>query len=562
MMVTVVLAGLLPNAAGATYNPSWDGGVPVQRNLMADGNFEPSIAAGGDGKAIMAWMETSGSVNHVYASLYTPDGGWGWPVQLDTTGTAMIPLSAMSQNGSAIVAFVDGNTNPNLVTRNYFPGLGWTPQISHGIADAGWRSFSLVMSTEGNALLAFKNGNYSSEALILKFYQPGNGWGTAKNLTGTTSPDYLGWISASIDASGNAAVAYSSVISGESRLMASTKAPGSEWTTPALIDHALSILISIVHDTVKGGYLVAYTKEDGPYRSAYSSFLGTTGWSTPIMIETSNMTKIFAMNMQGNDKGQAVVVTSDLASGVSTFCTNITFYSNGTWSQVNGLHTPLENMAQSACAIDDTGRAVVVESLTLPHGTFGNYANIFTPGLEWTGWERIDGNSNGQTGGMPRVVMTDSGKIIASYTDGRQVWASTYDLGDAPAPIIELDQTVVNVTQSVYVLTGNTSADATLSVNGQSVAVQADGSFLVPVQLNGGVNVITLTATGPYGKTTTTAISVTYTDPAIALQDQLDQAQNKANSAETMALMFGAIGLIGLVLAVVALVMVLRKKKP
>lgn len=50
---------------------------------------------------------------------------------------------------------------------------------------------------------------------------------------------------------------------------------------------------------------------------------------------------------------------------------------------------------------------------------------------------------------------------------------------------------------------GNTTPDATVTVNGVSVLVRSDGKFFDQVSLEPGVNTITITATSRYGKSTT-----------------------------------------------------------
>lgn len=52
-------------------------------------------------------------------------------------------------------------------------------------------------------------------------------------------------------------------------------------------------------------------------------------------------------------------------------------------------------------------------------------------------------------------------------------------------------------------VTGSTSSDATVTVNGVSVLVRSDGKFFDQVSLDPGVNTITVTATSRYGKSTT-----------------------------------------------------------
>jgi len=258
--------------------------------------------------------------------------------------------------------------------------------------------------------------------------------------------------------------------------------------------------------------------------------------------------------------GQAVLIANDMGSGPNTWCVNVTMYSNGTWTQTNGIHTSINNMAYLDCAIDDSGRAAVVDAITL-NSTFGIYGNAYAPGLGWTGWNRVDYNNYGMQAGFPHLVLTDGRAIVAYSVNGPQlqVWASTYDFGTAPAPSITLDRAGGDVTQPVYVITGKVTHGSSLTVNGLTVAMTGDGRFNTAVQLQNGNNTIDCVAVNAYGKTTTLSISVRYTDPAIALQDGLDQARDKANNAETLVLIFGIIGVAGLAAAMYALLLARRK---
>ncbi len=78
------------------------------------------------------------------------------------------------------------------------------------------------------------------------------------------------------------------------------------------------------------------------------------------------------------------------------------------------------------------------------------------------------------------------------------------------APVLDVEspvnQMVVNE-RRVDVL-GKTDADATVTVNGISVLVRGDGKFFDQVNLEPGVNVITVVATSRFGKTTTVAREV------------------------------------------------------
>lgn len=78
------------------------------------------------------------------------------------------------------------------------------------------------------------------------------------------------------------------------------------------------------------------------------------------------------------------------------------------------------------------------------------------------------------------------------------------------------DNLVTNKTSVMVIGTTNdaTSSPVTLTINGNSVTVQSDGSFSHSVALNAGTNTITIVATDAAGKTTTVQRTVLYDESA------------------------------------------------
>jgi cytoskeletal protein RodZ len=80
-------------------------------------------------------------------------------------------------------------------------------------------------------------------------------------------------------------------------------------------------------------------------------------------------------------------------------------------------------------------------------------------------------------------------------------------------PRLEVAQVQESVTTSdtTYEITGETDPEATISVNGQLVALDKGGQFFFRVPLVEGENLITITATSKSGKTATQTRTVTAT---------------------------------------------------
>ncbi len=77
-------------------------------------------------------------------------------------------------------------------------------------------------------------------------------------------------------------------------------------------------------------------------------------------------------------------------------------------------------------------------------------------------------------------------------------------LGLNPTLVIESPETSgIVVSEKKIEVFGRTDPDATVTINGVSVLVREDGKFFDQVNLEPGVNTLTVTATSRFGKTTT-----------------------------------------------------------
>jgi len=69
-------------------------------------------------------------------------------------------------------------------------------------------------------------------------------------------------------------------------------------------------------------------------------------------------------------------------------------------------------------------------------------------------------------------------------------------------PLLSLSygQNTFTVSQSSVVITGKTSPQAELFVNGEEVSVALSGDFSLPLSLFSGINTVTITARSPFGR--------------------------------------------------------------
>jgi len=121
----------------ASYSPSYpppdywqaEGSSDNQTFAGVTGIYSPNLAVDGNGNVIAVWLQsTSPSAQNyiVMANRYTPNGGWGTPVQLDGGSTPNNPPAArisMNSYGQAVVVWPRREK-----VSHYDPGNGWVTE--------------------------------------------------------------------------------------------------------------------------------------------------------------------------------------------------------------------------------------------------------------------------------------------------------------------------------------------------------------------------------------------------------------------------------------------------
>jgi len=174
--------------------------------LQNQSSNDPYIAAGGDGSAIVIWRGgSSASAYTVYASRYTPAGGWTAADTLDAGGANVVGARArvvVDATGNAIAAWKFGN---EARVRRYVPASGWTTTdtLFAAASQPGNDSTSLMMAPNGRAIAA----RIQADVVSVRRYAPATGWTDAETVSPTGS--YFE-VRAGIDADGNVLVMWKS----------------------------------------------------------------------------------------------------------------------------------------------------------------------------------------------------------------------------------------------------------------------------------------------------------------------------------------------------------------
>lgn len=168
------------------------------------GNYKFDIAIGPAGSAMLVYstFDSATRIHSLWSRHYTPAGGWGTAILVDSNSPMMgpdphwtfFPSLAMNEAGNAMLTYrkYDDTTTANQWVRHYTPTGGWEPasvihdsKFSHNDL---FKSY-LDMDAAGNAIIFYRNFEFTGE-LFVKHYTPSVGWGETIELAAPTQVTY------------------------------------------------------------------------------------------------------------------------------------------------------------------------------------------------------------------------------------------------------------------------------------------------------------------------------------------------------------------------------------
>ena len=162
---------------------SWGAAVRIDANDIGS-TYEPQVAVDPAGNAIAVWTQYDGTRDNVWASRFTPSGGWGVAtlIETDDANNASVPQIALDENGNAWAVWRqhDG-IRENSWANRYTPASGWgtatpiesdntghalAPQIAVDVAGA----LAVWVQSDGTRynvwLNRYANGSWTAPSLL------------------------------------------------------------------------------------------------------------------------------------------------------------------------------------------------------------------------------------------------------------------------------------------------------------------------------------------------------------------------------------------------------------
>jgi hypothetical protein len=204
--------GTRNNAWANRFTPAsgWGTATLIETNNSGQ-VYNVQIAMNASGNAMVVWQQFDGvSHDNIWANRYTPGTGWGSAELIEgDSAEAGTPQIALDANGNAIAVWqqIDG-TRFSIWASRFTPAGGWGAAALIETDNAGGAANAqIAFDASGNALAVWQQSDGLRTNIWARPFTPSSGWGTATLLE--TNTDYSAFDpQIAMNASGDAAVVW------------------------------------------------------------------------------------------------------------------------------------------------------------------------------------------------------------------------------------------------------------------------------------------------------------------------------------------------------------------
>lgn len=340
--------------------------------------YNPDVAFNSQGEAMAVWNQSVGVAQNIYASTYSPSGGWSVPVLIESTdfGDAYTPKVAFDQNDNAMVAWAqaDGVTY-NIYANRYDANTGWEGEVLIETDNAGDAFDPLIAVTPGGDtfMVAWHQDDGTRENVWANRYETGAGWLGAA-LVETNNVTTIEFPRIAMDSNGNAIVVWLQEY-GSPHVLTNRYVAGVGWGTPEEIEIVGDGAIfnpDIAIDSDGNAFAVWRQHDGGGYKIAANRYVSGTGWAGAEYIQTSTVSDGLYPAVAFDLSGNALVVWSQY-TGTENAWSRLYVVGVG-WT--NEALVDLDgsmNVQYPKVAFDADGRAIAV----MKHQNFSSFDDVY-----------------------------------------------------------------------------------------------------------------------------------------------------------------------------------------
>ena len=423
-----------PVNAGSTYNVS----------VFTQPSGQSCTVTNGSGTANAP--VTNVAVNCVAVSAAQVWQGAGLLENID--GDAYSPRVVFDANGNGMAIWVqhDG-THLRIRSSRYTPIGGWGPMMPVDSGGAGALSPEIAVDGSGNMMAVWlQSVTAQTTSIWTNLYNPVSGWGTATVLEASVSSVGGNRPQVAMDPAGNATVVWYAFDGTWTNLWARRYTAGGAWDTATLIENDNNGGVAghgVVMDA-NGNAMVVWSQFDfvGQRINALAKrYVVGSGWEiTPTAIEVSDLNaSVSDIALDGS--GNIMVVLHQQTSAISSTDGNLytNRFSSGSWGTATLVKSDLPYLSQSAIAMNAGGNAMLTWLEDDGFDITSIWARAYNAAGVGGALLRIDDLTPFiTTHRMPQVAMDASGNAVAVWGQGNHIWSARYVAGmgwEAPANI-------------------------------------------------------------------------------------------------------------------------------
>lgn len=314
MAVWVQTENSVSSIWASTYTPDggWIPATLLETSNLGNANA-PQVKWDAAGNAMAIWQQYDGRFLSIYSARFTPDGSWSAPVlveQLDTPN-AIDPQIAFDPAGNGMAVWraqkVIGGRYSAWANR-YTPLAGWgSPELLESDDSGNVEPVQVAMDTDGNAFAVWHQGIRGRPRTLASRFTPANGWEGA-TLIEDSPLGFPRGVQVAADATGHAVAVWL----GNTGVQANRYVPGTGWGAHTALETIGSNVSDLPQLAINAGghAVVVWSQTTATIKNILaSSFSPTTGWlAAPVLVGNQDIEKAEDPRVGIDAQGNAIAV--------------------------------------------------------------------------------------------------------------------------------------------------------------------------------------------------------------------------------------------------------------
>lgn len=405
-----------PTLTFTTRDGVWSA-TPSRLNTSLADAEEPHVAVDARGNATAVWYQWDGAMRNIWAARYERGTGWSAPFNLEQDAAyADSPQVAMDAEGNAIAVWIQAHVSaPSLWASRFTPAGGWeTPELLENMDGSAAIEPRIAMNAAGHAVVAWYQ-NEATQNIYANRYVPGTGWTGAQSIDAHPQPAFVPRVA--ITPAGLAVVAWTQRNAAFQRDLAASTAPaGGAWSTPVLVEQGSGDVDDVDLAAGAGGSVVAaWRQADGTTqcRAAYLRNDGT--WAASQRVD-SQVAACQDPRVAVDARGGAHVVWAQTSGAESAIWSNAST-PDGSWGTATQVSTGVGEAIEPVIAVDAVGNALAVWRQDSGTGDSPAHASRRLAGSTWSAPRLLEPASGHSVQFGPVVAMDASGNALALWSE-------------------------------------------------------------------------------------------------------------------------------------------------